>query len=256
MENLAKRIHDHQQPDEGAGDAPDGDVLLHLVGHEVRASVRALSELPLMISEDLVRAGRHPSGPLAQHLQLMTDHGARLDRLMNDVVVHSRIGRMQSVRRMNLRHALDEVLSDGVLRRGFRVRHDLRQGWIEIGERDVLTLLSVLLRNACDHHDGDTGDIFVRSRREGDAVVLQVLDDGPGIPSEFRRKVLEPMTRLGARDATRNNGMGLAHAAKIARRYGGTIQIEDGLKGRGSCIELRFPLAPPSGVRMRTLASR
>ncbi|WP_238365035.1 sensor histidine kinase [Mesobacterium pallidum] len=253
MENLAKRMDLDDRPDTVGADASDGDTMLHLVSHEIRESVRALVELPLIIADDLARLGQRPMGPVAQHLQLMTDHGARLDRLMNDVIIHSRIGRMQTLRRMNLKTAIDDVLADGVLPRGFRLRHDLRQSWIDIGERDLMVLLAALLRNAAQHHDKTSGNVFIRCHRDADMAVLQVLDDGPGIPEEFRGKVLDPLTTLGPRQPGRSNGMGLAHAAKIARRYGGSIRLDDGLKGRGTCVELRLPLAPAAGQRMRTL---
>ena len=63
-----------------------------------------------------------------------------------------------------------------------------------------------------------------------------VCDDGPGIPEEFRAKVLGAMTTLRPRDEVEGSGMGLANIRKIAEHYSGTVSLsaaepgQDGLR--------------------------
>lgn len=66
-------------------------------------------------------------------------------------------------------------------------------------------------------------------RREERAVVVDVQDDGPGIPPEKRDSVFEPFVRLN--DETRGAGLGLAAARSIARAHGGDIVILDSEQG-------------------------
>jgi len=70
----------------------------------------------------------------------------------------------------------------------------------------------------------------IKLRREESAVVVDVEDDGPGIPSEQRESVFEPFVRLNE-EGTRGAGLGLAAARSIARAHGGDIVILDGEKG-------------------------
>lgn len=66
-------------------------------------------------------------------------------------------------------------------------------------------------------------------KREDGTVVVDVQDDGPGIPADQRESVFEPFVRLN--DETRGAGLGLAAARSIARAHGGDIAILDADKG-------------------------
>lgn len=73
--------------------------------------------------------------------------------------------------------------------------------------------------------------------------MLEVADDGPGIPSEQREKVFQRFTRLDAarsRDAG-GAGLGLAIARQVAQNHGGRLTIEDSAEGRASCCGCRSP---------------
>jgi len=70
----------------------------------------------------------------------------------------------------------------------------------------------------------------IKLRREENAVIVDVEDDGPGIPSDQRESVFEPFVRLNA-EGTRGAGLGLAAARSIARAHGGDIVILDAEHG-------------------------
>lgn len=68
------------------------------------------------------------------------------------------------------------------------------------------------------------------ARVEDGFIVVDVVDDGPGIPLEQRENVFEPFVRLNE-EGTRGAGLGLAAARSIARAHGGDIVILDGEAG-------------------------
>jgi signal transduction histidine kinase len=77
------------------------------------------------------------------------------------------------------------------------------------------------------------------------AVLLVVRDDGPGVPPAEQPRIFERFVRLDdarSRD-TGGTGLGLAIVAAIARRHGGTVELDDG--GRGAAFVVRIP--PPDG---------
>ncbi|HRK64726.1 MAG TPA: ATP-binding protein, partial [Terricaulis sp.] len=67
-------------------------------------------------------------------------------------------------------------------------------------------------------------------RREDSAVIIDVEDEGPGVPAAQRETVFEPFVRLNE-EGTRGAGLGLAAARSIARAHGGDIVILDAEKG-------------------------
>ncbi|XVQ85117.1 sensor histidine kinase [Microbispora siamensis] len=111
------------------------------------------------------------------------------------------------------------------------------------------SLISNLLGNA-QRHAVSTVTVTVRRepRRPGGppdgTAVLEVADDGPGIPREQREEVFQRFTRLDSarsRDAG-GAGLGLSIARQIAENHGGRLTIED--SAEGTRFVLRLPLAP------------
>jgi signal transduction histidine kinase len=106
----------------------------------------------------------------------------------------------------------------------------------------ITRLLANLMDNA-EHHA--TSQITVTVRGDERAAVMEVADDGAGIPSDAREMVFERFTRL---DTARNRdaggtGLGLAIARQIAEVHGGTLTIED--SERGARFVLRLPRGDP-----------
>jgi signal transduction histidine kinase len=85
-------------------------------------------------------------------------------------------------------------------------------------------------------------------------VVLEVMDDGAGIPAEIREHVFEPYftTKDPGSDGGAATGLGLATVFGIVEHHGGTIEIDSGLDGVGTAIRVVLPAA----VRQQTTRSR
>ncbi|WP_405676380.1 ATP-binding protein [Streptomyces sp. NBC_00868] len=102
-------------------------------------------------------------------------------------------------------------------------------------------VLANLLDNA-ERHATSTVTIRLAPNADGDRAVLNVLDDGPGIPVEHRSRVFDRFTRLDAartRDAG-GSGLGLPIAHRIATAHHGTLGIVD--SPHGAHFRATFPL--------------
>lgn len=82
-------------------------------------------------------------------------------------------------------------------------------------------------------------EIGVTTRVEGDQVVVEVSDSGPGIPREYSLKVFEPFFTTKGR-LGRNAGMGLAMAQEVVNQHAGSIEI-DPQYGEGCRIKVTLP---------------
>jgi signal transduction histidine kinase len=222
--------------------ARDFEEFIYLISHDVRASVRALIELPQWIAEDIDDAGIRLGPSLRENIELMNRHTGRLDRMLVDLLTYSRVGRMQSVAEVDLDAALAEVLEEMTIPSGFTVVPALDCRQVVMGDRDVLTLLTALISNAIRHHDRDSGKVIVSAHKRGPDVILRVSDNGPGIEEAQRARVLEAMTTLRPRDEVEGSGMGLAIVRKITQIYDGAVRILDNGDKRGTVVEVRLPI--------------
>jgi len=102
-------------------------------------------------------------------------------------------------------------------------------------ERDLMELLGNLLDNACKYGEG-TVRLTVFG---GEALLLIVEDDGPGIPKERHGLIMERGTRLDS--DTPGQGIGLAVVSEIVARYGGDVAIDDAELG-GAKFTVTLPL--------------
>ncbi|MNE64657.1 Sensor protein PhoQ [compost metagenome] len=101
---------------------------------------------------------------------------------------------------------------------------------------DLLELLGNLLDNACKWADGR---VRLSIEKRAEDYLLQVDDDGPGIPEEQRDSVLERGTRLDEQVA--GHGLGLGIARDIAEACGGRLRLETSDLG-GLRVSIELPL--------------
>lgn len=96
--------------------------------------------------------------------------------------------------------------------------------------------LSILVRNAVDNAIRYTpagGTVDVGLYHEGGQVILQVSDNGPGVPTGEEERVFEPFYRVMGSDET-GSGLGLAIVHSIADRLGGTVTLRNRENGSGA----------------------
>jgi two-component system, NtrC family, nitrogen regulation sensor histidine kinase NtrY len=87
------------------------------------------------------------------------------------------------------------------------------------------------------------GRIDVRAAREGDDIVIDVIDNGVGLPKESRSRLLEPYVTT----REKGTGLGLAIVGRILEDHGGRIELNDASQiipdQRGAWMQLRFSSA-------------
>lgn len=115
------------------------------------------------------------------------------------------------------------------------------------GDRELLTqLVANLLENPIRHcPDGVT--ITVGLREENGAVILDVADNGLGIPESEREKVFRRFYRLEASRTTPGSGLGLSIVKAIAELHDARIEAADNQPGVR--ITVRFPAATNRGAK-------
>ncbi|GAA3260899.1 sensor histidine kinase [Nonomuraea helvata] len=197
--------------------------------HELRSPITAL----------MVRLEAGMAYPDAADWQAAYDDAQRLSDIVHDLLLMARLD--AGAETAKERFDLGVLVEEEVARRPSRLplTMDVEPELFVRGNRlRLCRVLTNLLANA-DRY-GDTR-VWVSARGEGNQAVVEVRDDGPGIPVEMRERVFERFTRL---DQTRSrdsggSGLGLPIARDIARAHGGTLEIGDG--GPQTRLVLRLP---------------
>lgn len=107
------------------------------------------------------------------------------------------------------------------------------------GEESLGILASNFVDNAVRYTQAG-GRVVVRVRRDGEEALLEVADNGPGIPADERERVFDRFYR-GAEVTEPGSGLGLAIARQVADMHAGRIELAEGLDGAGLTARLRLP---------------
>jgi signal transduction histidine kinase len=168
----------------------------------------------------------------------------RMRRLVGDLLLLARAdaGREAPRAPVDLADVASEAAHEaGALSSDHPVSLDLRGPVIVNGVADDLhRLAGNLIENALIHTPPGT-PVTVSVRRNGESVVLEVADRGPGVPPDMRELVFERFAR-GAGDAAPSggSGLGLAIVRAVSSAHGGTVEISDA-EGGGACFVVTLP---------------
>jgi signal transduction histidine kinase len=153
-----------------------------------------------------------------------------------------------SAQRTDVRDGLESTLTmlGHKLKEGVRVVReyaDLPQ--IEAYAGELNQVWTNLIDNAVDAMDG-RGTLTIRTRAEGDWVVVEIADTGPGMPQEVVARAFEPF--FTTKDVGKGTGLGLDIARRIVvERHGGLIDIDSPAhEGKGTMLRVSLPHQPRS----------
>ncbi|MFC4950603.1 sensor histidine kinase [Pseudonocardia sp. GCM10023141] len=216
------------------------DRLEHAVEQQKRFVADAAHELRSPLAVLRTRLELAPAQPLTSEALADVD---RIQRLAADLLLLARLdaGEQPAAVEVDLGQVAAEEAARSRGRAGVRVDLQIGAGVLVQGSGEQLRrLVANLVDNAVRHADAA---VVVRLAPHGDDAVLEVGDDGPGIPPDQREAVFDRFTRLDearARDAG-GSGLGLAIARDIAVRHGGGLAVVAGRAGGN--LRLRLPLA-------------
>jgi two-component system sensor histidine kinase KdpD len=222
--------------------------LLSAVSHDLRTPLAAITGAVSALRDDSARVSESQRGELLADIQ---DEAGRLERLVTNLLDMTRVesGSLR-VRRewVPLEELIGAALTRLELQLGARpVRVSIAPGLPLLSLDPVLfeQVLVNLVENAAKYTPPASA-IEIEGRAEGDAVVVEVKDRGPGIPAGDEQRVFEKFYR-GLNAAVAGAGLGLAICKGILEAHGGTIRVE-GRIGGGAVFRVTIPLvggAPP-----------
>jgi signal transduction histidine kinase len=217
--------------------------LVDEIAHELRA--------PLMVIDGYAEAML--DGVVArddEHVVLLRREAGRSLRLLDDLALLTRLELDDAP------EPFDDVDAAALLREtrerlapladaaGLRLSVETEPVTVRAPRRRLEQALANLVRNALRALCESGGEIALTCRKRNGAAIIEVADDGPGIPADDLPNVFDRFYRgSAARDAGPGSGLGLTITRRIVERAGGTIAAE-ARSPRGTCFRITLPLRP------------
>ncbi|MDP2805655.1 MAG: ATP-binding protein [Gallionellaceae bacterium] len=203
------------------------------IAHEVRNPLSSISYAAELLKEGQITSAQ------ARLTQIILDNTARLNRIVQDVMQLNRRDRVNA-EEIDLAQRLPSLVEE--------IIQSLRLS-VSVIETELLSECKImfdgghfdqviwnLCQNAIRYCQGNAGDVELRiSRNDEGRVLLDVMDNGPGIDAETTLKLFEPFftTESGG------TGLGLYIARELCEANGATLNYSTRAEG-GACFQIVF----------------
>jgi signal transduction histidine kinase/DNA-binding response OmpR family regulator len=220
---------------------------LAMLAHELRNPLA-----PLRGAADLLRRLLVEPSPARQTVGVVERQVTQLTRLVDDLLDISRI----TQGKIELRRApqrLDHLIGNSLESVELLVREKGHSIAVHSGPAPLIVMgdpqrlvqcFGNVLTNAAKYTP-PSGEIRVRTRRDGGEAVVTISDDGVGISAETLPRVFDLFAQ-GERMLDRSQGglgIGLAIVKRLVEMHGGSVAVHSDGPNRGATFEIRLPLA-------------
>jgi PAS domain S-box-containing protein len=211
------------------------------VSHDLRAPLRHVTGFAAILEKS---AGPTLDEKGRGHLRIISDAATRMGRLIDDLLVFSRMGRQEMTRgRVDLAALVEEVRRDVTSHAAGRsIAWNIHPLPVVRGDAATLRLvLTNLLSNAVKYSGTQpTAEIEVAGNGTPAETVVSVRDNGVGFDMQYAHKLFGVFQRLHSTDDFEGTGIGLANVRRIVHRHGGRVWAE-GAVGRGATFFFSLP---------------
>jgi len=211
--------------------------------HQLRTPLAGLKTHAELARRD---PGQRELGAL---LDMIAGETERTSHLVNQLLTLARtepgVGPVLAYDPVNLREVANRSVQSWLpkaLAKNIDLGFELEDAWT-LGDASLLReLLANLIDNAIAY-TGEGGAVTVRTLATAEGALIEVEDNGPGIPASERQRVFERFYRV-AGTGGEGCGLGLAIVAEIADRHRADAAILTPPEDRGTCVRVTFPPMP------------
>ncbi len=210
----------------------------HIVSHDLKAPLRAISSLAGWLAED---HGDDLGPDGRDQVDMLLKRVRRMDDLIDGILRYSRVSREKKAREPVDTGRVAREASEAILNSA-GVRLVIGEG-LPIVNADPVRIWQVfqnLISNAVKYMDKPDGLVEVGCRQDAGVWEFFVKDNGPGIEERHFERIFQIFQTLNARDDIESTGVGLSIVKKIVEQEGGRIWVESE-RGKGSTFYFTVP---------------
>ena len=172
------------------------------------------------------------------------DGADRMKKIVSDMKTFSRVDRAE-VEVADINESIEATL--GIMVHEYKNRIEIKKEYDEqlppikcfISKLNQVFLN--ILANACQAID-DKGVISIRTRKDGDNIVIEIEDSGAGMPDDVKAKVFDPF--FTTKPVGQGTGMGLSICHDIIQQHNGDLSVKSTI-GKGTTFIISIPI--PAG---------
>jgi signal transduction histidine kinase len=208
------------------------------IGHELRNPLGVIESSTFLVGRRLEQLQVADDG-IARHMAKISAEVQRSKKTIADLLD---LARNQPLKRrvINTRDFIAHAMAAVPLPSSVELVVVAPEGVaLDVDPDQLGRVLTNLVLNASQAMNAQ-GHVWIDAHRDGASTVLQIRDDGPGVPAEVREKIFEALFTTKAR----GSGLGLALCRRIAEAHGGSVALVP--SERGAAFEVRIPDSAPS----------
>jgi PAS domain S-box-containing protein len=214
------------------------DSFVHVVSHDLKAPLRAISNLSNWIEEDF---GTDLPAVTQQQMAQLRGRVQRMEAMINGLLEYARVGRTDvQIELVSVTELLAEILDSIAPPSTFEIFLAPDLPTFHTKRLLLSQVFANLISNAFKHHDKSAGFIRISCQERGDFYEFAIADDGPGIAAEQCDRVFIIFQAANSQKNPDSTGIGLSIVKKIVETESGTIRLESEL-GKGTTFYFTWP---------------
>lgn len=242
LQDITERVQQEQQLLEYAQNLEkinkELDQFAYIVSHDLKAPLRAITNLSEWIEEDL--AGK-ADAETSKNFEMLRSRIRRMESLIDGVLQYSRAGRAKTeTQPINLSEFVQDIVANLSPPEQFTVHVQENMPVLNCEKIAVEQVFSNFISNAIKYNTAPAPEIRIRYADFGLFHRFCVEDNGPGIDPQFHEKVFMIFQTLQSRDVVDSTGVGLAIVKKIVEEKAGRVWVESEL-GKGARFYFTIP---------------
>ncbi|MCB9235737.1 MAG: GHKL domain-containing protein [Bacteroidia bacterium] len=152
----------------------------------------------------------------------------RISDLVQSIKTYSYMDHSQAKEKVSVHHGLNSTIT--------MLTHKIRKNQVELSREYAANLPEIsafggelnqvwtnLIDNALDALEGRKGKLTLQTRQDREFVLVNIIDNGPGIPEDVVQRIFDPF--FTTKEIGKGTGLGLDVVLKIVQRHNGTIKV-------------------------------
>lgn len=198
------------------------DNYAHLISHELKSSLRNVSDLLTWSQEDTEQTNNREGS--VSTIQLMIEKVERMESILVNLEQYKNITPLSFKNKViNMHSVVQQVVDEIQKPPHIKVKINNQLPTLFADENMLEKVFEILIQNAIKHNDKDFGIIELGCETTEKDYIFSIKDNGAGIPEKYHKKIFEMFQVLESSEST---GISLSIVKKIISNFKGEIYVE------------------------------